>query len=183
MASAYIMPDCAVDLPQGVNADADSRANKTENDSKDVATNPTPEMDTDDSEPYPAVLLPASELEDSPLGFGNEDDEGPIKGMKPAKKESWLKRHFGHSHPKQKVYEVRMSKDEYEDYFARDPETGEYRQGVVEPPGGRKEWVMQRLEEQKTWNPLKNASNSSAGAPGSNVAFAPMNMSGVSGLG
>jgi hypothetical protein len=183
MAMAYPIADYD-DVPQQADTGrGESKANETEDGSKKVATNPPAEVDTDESEPYPTILIPASELEHGLLGSENEEDEGPIKGLKPTKKESWIKRHLGHSRPKHKVYEVRMSKDEYECYFAKDPETGEYCEGVVEPPGGRKEWVMQRLEEQKSLKPAKNPPNSSAGGLGGNVASAPTNISGASGLG
>ena len=40
-----------------------------------------------------------------------------------------------------------MRKAEFLQYFAKDPKTGDYREGVIEPPGGRKQWLQERIED------------------------------------
>ena len=45
---------------------------------------------------------------------------------------------------------VKMTRGEYLKYWAKD-EKGVYRAGVVEPPGGRREWVRKQVELNEGW--------------------------------
>ena len=87
------------------------------------------------------VLLPSSEIEDT-------ETAKPVPEQNKSKRDRFL-------HRMKKPYELRsgnmlslrVRQLEYEKYFAKN-EVGQYRE---EPPGGRKEWIKQRLDEQKAW--------------------------------
>lgn len=42
---------------------------------------------------------------------------------------------------------VRMTREEFLKYFAKDHRTGQYRKDVVEPKNGRQQWLQERIEE------------------------------------
>ncbi|KAL9083120.1 MAG: hypothetical protein Q9165_008650 [Trypethelium subeluteriae] len=52
---------------------------------------------------------------------------------------------------KKEIKAVRMTRGEYLQYWAKD-EKGNYREGVVDPPGGRKEWVRKQVELNEEWD-------------------------------
>lgn len=95
------------------------------------------------SEQVLVVQIPTSEI--------YEDAEEPqtdpaIKN--PQEKTSWFKRHLSYSKPKKEAtIGIRMTKADFMAFFARDQATGQYKDGVVEPPEGRKAWLQKRLPE------------------------------------
>ncbi|KAF2236579.1 hypothetical protein EV356DRAFT_498105 [Viridothelium virens] len=52
---------------------------------------------------------------------------------------------------KKEIKAVRMTRGEYLQYWAKD-EKGNYREGVVDPPGGRREWVRRQVELNEEWD-------------------------------
>lgn len=74
----------------------------------------------------------------------------PISGASssPPEKRSFFRRLSSASKPsKDEVAVIAMTADEYRDHWARD-KRGEYLHNVIEPPGGRIEWVRRRIESQ-----------------------------------
>ena len=90
------------------------------------------------------VQIPESDIWDGPPPPNyTEDDQGPSTG----KKSSLLKMKLRSSKDKEeKTKGVRMRRSELTKYFLKDPKTKGYRKGVVEPPGGRKKWLQERIE-------------------------------------
>ena len=94
------------------------------------------------------VQVPKSEI------FGEEQaveqiDNGPITGLE--KKPNWFKRQLSQSIAKKEpTVGIIMRWVEFYQYFAKDKSTGKYRDEVVEPPGGRQQWLQQRLHDQNT---------------------------------
>ena len=91
--------------------------------------------------PYITVAIPEHEI----YGDANVTAEADpsISGTK--RRPSWFKRHLD---PKRnidghKTVPVRMLKSDFVKYFFKDQRTGRYRDGVVEPPGGRKQFLQQ----------------------------------------
>ena len=59
--------------------------------------------------------------------------------------------------PKRDIKAVRMMRGEYLKFWAKD-EKGQYRDNVVEPPGGRREWVRRQIELNEQWDEEDKAS-------------------------
>lgn len=95
------------------------------------------------------VLIPSTEIAGhTPAGSAGTN---PTDRTEKSKKRVWLKRHISHSHSRTELVSVLIYRSEYLRYFAKDEETGQFREGVVEPPGGRAEWLRRRVEEQAEW--------------------------------
>ena len=95
-----------------------------------------PEDDT-----YITVAIPESEIYDDP--YSSTEGDPSITG--PKKKGSWFKRNL---EPKrEKTVSVRMRKSHFVKYFRKHPKSGQYYPGVVEPPGGRKQFLQQCIFE------------------------------------
>ena len=93
--------------------------------------------------PFITVQIPESEI------FGDETDSTITQ---PKKKTNWFKRQVNSSQNigGVKTVPVRMRKEEFTKYFIKNPKTGQYHDGVVEPPGGRKQWLQERIEDFKS---------------------------------
>lgn len=92
------------------------------------------------------IPIPVKDFED---GADKDQGEGPIKGFEHPKNKSFFRR-LSSDHKKDQrkdVVAVKMSREEYLSFWAKD-ESGKYKADVVEPPGGRKDWVQQRLATQ-----------------------------------
>ena len=96
---------------------------------------------TDAQDPFITVQILESDIYDEPPSY-SEDDPSKSTGKKP----SWTKR-LRSSKDKEKTKGVRMRRSELTIYFLKDPKTKEYRKDVIEPPGGRKRWLQERIEE------------------------------------
>jgi len=109
----------------------------------------TDQIRADGDDPWTSVMIRSIELDEP--GTASPADEGPVKGQDLPKKKNWLKRHLSQQpHPKGEMLFVQVRRSEYEAYFAKDKTAGHYKEGVMEPPGGRREWVYQRLVDQKS---------------------------------
>jgi hypothetical protein len=98
--------------------------------------------------PYITVAIPESDIWDD--GDPSAEGDPSITGTK--KKASWFKRKFDAKYDAggQKTHPVRMLKSDFVKYFLKDQKTGQYREGVVEPPGGRKQFLQQCIYEYRT---------------------------------
>ena len=79
------------------------------------------------------------------------------------------------------VVPIRMSEEEYNDYFATDEATKEYLSSVSEPPGGRQAWLKGRMDEHNP-KPRKMREAGSAGKA-SGGFYGPIGMTGAVGGG
>lgn len=96
--------------------------------------------------PFITVQIPESEISDSPPAYAELDSSIVIPGSE--KKPNWFERQLAHKNKSMdRTIPVRMRKNEYLKFFAKDPKTGQYRDGVVEPPGGRKQWLQYRIQD------------------------------------
>lgn len=96
------------------------------------------------------VQIPREDIFDEvPTPSEAYDDDGPIKGLEKKPKSSWWKRQISPQLKDKsgKTVGIRMTKEEFMAYFARDEKTGDYKKGVVEPPEGRRAWLQKRLPE------------------------------------
>jgi hypothetical protein len=120
---------------------------------EDVANRMSSEDRRDSRHSPTTILIPLSELEapPKPQVAGTEDTFRRSLPHRAAKKPSWFRRHFGGVRQRNEVLSVRVRHWEYDAYFAKDGMTGEYREGVVEPPGGRRRWLRERVAEQEEW--------------------------------
>ena len=111
---------------------------------------------SDPSDAIITVQLPETEIYDLPPEYQADDDPTiEREGRRP----SWFKRRVSRSKSTQgRTIGVRMRKGEFFSYFVKDEKTGQYREGVVEPPGGRQMWLQQRLQDQQTWPPARYGS-------------------------
>ena len=97
----------------------------------------------DEQDPYITVQILESDIYDEPLPPSySEQDPTVSTGKKP----SLFKFKLGSSRDKEKTKGVRMRRSELTTYFLKDPKTKQYRKGVIEPPGGRKQWLQDRIE-------------------------------------
>ena len=107
---------------------------------------PDPDEVLDPSDALITVQIPESEIYDLPPDYQAD----PNIQRRP----SWVERRFSRT-KKEETVGVRMRKGEFFNFFVKDKKTGEYREGVIEPPGGRKAWLQRRLEEQESWPPAQ----------------------------
>lgn len=116
------------------------------------------------------VQIPRSEIFDDETVDQSQtyDDDGPIKDL--GDKPSWFKRKLSSvaAPSSSKTIGIRMTKAEFLTYFARDEKTGQYKKDVVEPPGGRKAWLQERLPENdpEQWDYTLKASRALAATKG-----------------
>ena len=102
----------------------------------------------EDPDVYITVAMPESEIWDDP----NQPAEGDPSITNKERKPSWFKRKLDTKHDirGQKTHPVRMLKSDFVKYFLKDQKTGQYREGVVEPPEGRKQFLQQCIYEYRT---------------------------------
>lgn len=105
-------------------------------------------------DPFITVQFPESEVYDNPPDYDQVTDPTVSRSEK---KGSWLKRHLSPSSKEPKTIAVRMRKSEFLKYFVKDQKTGGYKQGVVEPPGGRMAWLQERIQEFRSGELDENA--------------------------
>lgn len=99
---------------------------------------------SDAQDPFITVQIPETEIYDEPPPPGYSPEDPAVAKQK---KSGWIKR-LSHSKEKNnKTKGVRMRRSELTMYFLKDPKTNEYRKGVIEPPGGRKRWLQDRIDE------------------------------------
>lgn len=96
------------------------------------------------------IPITISDLPGEPLPGENP----PIPDPPPEKKGGFFRRlSASHSSEKTKkeIKAVKMTRGEYLKYWAKD-EKGQYKADVVEPPGGRREWVKKQVELNEQWD-------------------------------
>ena len=101
----------------------------------------------DPNDAFITVQMPSTEIFDA----APEEAADPDPTVRIDKKPHWFKRHPSSSKPKQtNTIGVRMRRSEFLSYFVKDRKTDQYREGVVVPPGRRKQWLQKRLHDQQT---------------------------------
>ncbi|KAJ9626995.1 hypothetical protein H2203_003455 [Taxawa tesnikishii (nom. ined.)] len=84
------------------------------------------------------------------LNDGADNSNGPVAGLSAASKKegSWISRKLRSGKSKEASFiSVKMTRRDYLQHWAKG-EDGKYLEGVVEPPGGRREWAMGKWKEQ-----------------------------------
>lgn len=95
------------------------------------------------SKSYDGVYLLPIDLNDT--GYNATYNSNVAAG--PERKRDRFLQHFKDTPKKGDVAVIGMSEEEYRSYWARD-EHGKYQEGVIEPEGGRLEWMHGRIKKQ-----------------------------------
>lgn len=88
--------------------------------------------------------------EDKTYGVWFYLDEIASYDEKNSKVKNFFKERFNTLRPNDGIVQIFISKGDYEQYFAPNVGTSQvYADYTVKPPGGRRQWLKQKLEEQK----------------------------------